>query len=75
MNPNAWIIRGKSLEWIIHDYLMKTGIMDDYATYLIRLMDETKRGFAHTYMTEETEQIRDRRKQQTEEAKKYTHEK
>ena len=76
VNPNAWIIRGKSLERIIMDYLMRTGnIVDDYATYLIHLMDETKRCFNKTYMTEETEEIRERRKQQAIEAQKYIQEK
>ena len=61
MNPNAWIIRGKSLERIIHNYLKNNGnIVDDYAAYLIYLMDETKRNFDKTYMTEETEGIRER---------------
>ena len=72
MNPNAWIIRGKSLERIIQDYLAKTGnIVDDYAAYLIYLMDETKPSFEKTYMTEETEEIRERRKQQAIDAQKY----
>ena len=72
MNPNAWIIRGKSLERIIQDYLAKTGnIVDDYAAYLIYLMDETKLSFEKTYMTEETEEIGERRKQQAIDAQKY----
>lgn len=72
MNPNAWIIRGKSLERVIHDYLKRTGnIIDDYAAYLIHLMDETKRSFDKTYMTEETEEIRERRRQQAIEAQQY----
>ena len=76
MNPNAWIIRGKSLERIIHDYLMRTGnVIDDYAAYLINLMDETKLSLDKTYMTEETEDIRERRKQQTIEAQEYIKEK
>ncbi len=71
MNPNAWIIRGKSLERMIQDYLMRNGnVLDDYAAYLIHLMDETKWQFDHTYMTEETEEIRKRRKQQAIEAQK-----
>ncbi len=75
MNPNAWIIRGKSLERILQDYLIKTGNnIDDYATYLLRLMDETKWQLDHTYMTEETEEIRERRKRQAIEAQKYTQE-
>lgn len=76
MNPNAWIIRGKSLEQIVQDYLMKNGnIIDDYAAYLIHLMDETKRSFNKTYMTEETEEIRERRKRQTIEAQQYIQDK
>lgn len=76
MNPNAWIIRGKSLERIIHDYLLMTGnFRDDYTTYLIQLLNETKRSFDKTYMTEETEEIRERRKQQAIEAQKYIQEK
>ena len=76
MNPNAWIIRGKSLERIIHDYLARTGnIVDDYAAYLIQLMDETKHSFDKMYMTEETEEIRERRKQQAIEAQQYIQEK
>lgn len=73
MNPNAWIIRGKSLEKIIQDYLARTGnIVDDYTAYLIQLRDETKHCFDKTYMTEETEEIRERRKRQTIEAQKHT---
>ena len=76
MNPNAWIIRGKSLERIIQDYLARTGnIIDDYADYLICLMDETKQNLDKTYMTEETEEIRKRRKRQSIEAQKYIQEK
>lgn len=75
MNPTAWIIRGKSLERIIQDYLMNTGnIIDDYASYLLRLMDETKWQFDHTYMTEDTEEIRERRKRQAIETQKYIQE-
>ncbi len=75
MNPNAWIIRGKSLERILEDYLIKTGNnIDDYAAYLLRLMEETKWQLDHTYMTEETEEIRERRKRHAIEAQKYTQE-
>lgn len=76
MNPNAWIIRGKSLERIIGNYFKDVGnIIDDYAAYLLRLMDETICGLNHTYMTEETEEIRERRKIQSIEAQKYIQEK
>lgn len=71
MNPNAWIIRGKSLERMIQNYLIRNGgNIDDYASYLLHLMDETKWRFDHTYMTVETEEIRERRKQQTIEVQK-----
>ncbi|MBO5243143.1 MAG: hypothetical protein J6B36_02815 [Muribaculaceae bacterium] len=76
MNPNAWIIRCKSLERITLNYLAKNGnIIDDYAAYLMRLMDETKYRFDKTYMTEETEKIREFWKQKAIEAQKYTQEK
>ena len=69
INPNAWLIRGKSLERIIHDYLMRTGnFVDDYAAYLIHLMEETQRCLDKTYMTEETEATIERRRQQAVEA-------
>ena len=42
---------------------------------MIYLMDETKRNFDKTYMTEETEEIRERRKQQAIDAQKYIKEK
>lgn len=72
MHPNAWIIRGKSLERIIKDYLVECGdVIDDYVAYLIELMAETKHGFHHTYMTKETEEIRERRRLQVREAQKY----
>ena len=65
MNPNAWIIRGKSLDLMIQDYLTRNGnIIDDYAAYLIHLVDETKWRFDKTYMTEETEEIRKKKKKQ-----------
>lgn len=55
---------------------MKTGnIIDDYAVYLLHLMGETQWRFDHTYMTEETEEIRERRKQQAIDAQQYIHDK
>ncbi len=76
MNPNAWIIRGKSLERMIQEHLLKTGyFIDDYAVYLIDLMNDSKIRLDATYMTVETEEIRERRKQQAIEAQKYTQEK
>ncbi len=59
------------MELIIQDYLKDVGyVMDDYTAYLLRLMDETKWRFNHTYMIEETDEIRERRKQQAIEAQK-----
>ena len=54
---------------------MNVGDIDDYAAYLLRLLDETKSGLNHTYMTKETEEIRERRRLQAIEAQKYTQEK
>ena len=72
MNPNAWIVRGKSLEQLIKDYMPSTGyIIDDYAEYLIGLLTETKWALRKTYMTFETEEIRERRKQRAIEAQEY----
>jgi hypothetical protein len=76
MNPNAWIIRGKSLDQMIRDNIIRNGdIINNYTSHLIYLLNETKIGFDKTYMTEETEEIRERRKRQAAEAQKYTQEK
>lgn len=75
MNPNAWIIRGKSLESMIHEHLKRTRyIVDDFATYLMNLMDDTYQHFEATYMTVETEETIERRRRQAIEAQKYTQE-
>ena len=47
-----------------------SSIISAAAVGKIHLMDETKRSFDKTYMTEETEEIRERRKQQAIEAQK-----
>jgi hypothetical protein len=76
MNPNAWIIRGKSLEQLIHNHLIANGgILDEYAKYLVSLMDETKRGFNKTHMTEISEKFLEQRLKRTIEAQQYTKEK
>ena len=75
MNPNAWIIRGKSLECMFQNYYKRIGyIIDDYAARLLYLIEETTQRLNQTHMTEETEEIRERRKRQAEEAQKYTQE-
>ena len=76
MNPTAWIIRGKSLERIIESYLtINNHIVDDYVVYLIGLMDETKLRLDQTYMTEETEEMKEHRRQQVIEGQKKSQEK
>lgn len=76
MHPNALMIRGKSIEQMIKDHLTKTGnIIDDYVVHLIYLLEETKHLLDQTYMTIETEEIRERRKRQAIEAQKYEQEK
>ena len=72
MNPNALIIQGKSLERMIQNHLIRTeNRVDDYVAYMISLINETKMMLEKTYMTEETEKIRERRKQQATDAQKY----
>ncbi len=51
--------------------MKNNNIIDDYCAHLIELMNDTKLRFDKTYMTEETEEIRERRKQQTIEVQKY----
>ncbi|MCM1519830.1 MAG: hypothetical protein NC098_03515 [Lachnoclostridium sp.] len=65
MNPNAWIIKGKSLESIIHNHLETTGyFIDEYASHLIYLMEKTKLQLDNTHMTIEKDEDRKRRIQQ-----------
>lgn len=73
--PNAVIIRGKSLERFLLDHLDRNhNIFDDYAEYLLKLIDETKEMLDKTFMTVETEEYRERRRQQAKEAERYTKE-
>lgn len=75
MNPNAWIIRAKSIEQIRQDYLALNGnIIDEYVTYLTDMENETILNLEKTYMTEETEEIREHRIQQAIEAQKFIQE-
>ncbi|RXE73650.1 hypothetical protein ED551_07355 [Muribaculaceae bacterium Isolate-013 (NCI)] len=48
--------------------------VDDYAEYLLKLIDETKEMLDKTFMTVETEEYRERRRQQAKEAERYTKE-
>lgn len=52
MNPNAWIIRGKSLEKILQDHQATNGsIYDEHAGYIAALIDDSMRGLIQTHMT------------------------
>ena len=75
MNPNAWLIRGKSLDRMFRIHLARTGDrFDKYAAHLLQLIKESKSHFDKTYITEENEEIKKRRKRQAKEAQKYTQE-
>jgi len=76
MNPNAWIVRGKSLERLLQEYLVKNGdVVDDYADFLKRMIDETYFYYCRTYVAEETDEMRKFRRKQIIDAQKYTQEK
>ncbi|MDE6787322.1 MAG: hypothetical protein K2J46_09845 [Muribaculaceae bacterium] len=69
MNPNAWLIRGKSLDRILQDYLERNGhIYDEHVAYLEALIADTSRGFDKTYMTEITEEFEQCKRQRAIEA-------
>ena len=62
MNPNAIIIRGKSLDKMLMEYLSNNNmIMNDYTRYLMRLIHETNQMLNKTFMTVETDEMRNRR--------------
>ena len=72
MNPNAWLIRNKSLLEIAQDYLDRNGsCVDDYVSYLIHLLEETKLGIERTHMTIATEEFLERKYKQAKESQKY----
>ncbi len=75
MNPNAWIIRGKSLEQMLQGHLTRTqDTIDEYALHLLYLMEDAKLHLKSSYMTEETEEMLERRKEQAFEAQKHANE-
>ncbi len=75
-NPNALIIKGKSLEQMIQKHLLRNGnTIDDHIVYLLHLIDITKIQLDNTFMTEATEAFIERMRQQTIESQKYTQEK
>lgn len=72
MNPNAWIIRGKSLDRILQDYLERNGhIYDSHVAYLETLIADTMCGFDKTYMTPISVKFEQRMRQRSTEAQKY----
>ena len=72
MNPNASIMRGKSLDRILQDYLERNGhIYDGHVAYIEDLIADSMRGLDKTYMTEITEEFEQRRIQRAIEAQKY----
>ena len=76
MNPNALIIRGKSLDNMIQNHLIRNGnIIDDYTIHLVNLLYDTKYKLDHTYMIDETDEIRERRIQEAMENQKRHQEK
>lgn len=57
MNPNAWIIRGKSLLQMIQNRLvMNENIADDYTLQLMQQLKETGNGLDLTFMKKRTEE-------------------
>ena len=61
MNPNAIIIKGKSAETLLLNYLKKNGGLADYYTdYLDLLIMESQQQLANTYMTQLTEELKQR---------------
>lgn len=71
MNPDALLTRGKSLVYILLDYLGSNGnIFDDYADMLTTMIHETSDQLDKTFMREETEEILERRRQRAMEARR-----
>ncbi len=62
MNPNAIIIRGKSLDTILSQYLSSCRIIaPDYVNHITSLILQTQKMLNETFMTEETAEMRKRR--------------
>ena len=75
MNPNAWIIRGKSLDTILQNHVARNGMIhDQYVDYLEALIADTMLGLGKTYMTEITEEFDQRMRQQALENNKKSQE-
>ena len=75
MNPNALVIRGKSLTYMIECYLKNNGnIIDEYYEHLVQLLYETRWQYDRTYLTEINDEFIEHMKQRSIEARKYIQE-
>lgn len=75
MNPKAWLIRGKSLDKILQDYLKMNGhIYDQHVAYLETLIEDSLHGLNKTYMTEIDEGFEQRKRERALEAQKQIQE-
>lgn len=71
-NPNAVIIMGKSLDALLQNHLNANGgYADEYANYLSNLIRITQCLLEHLYMTVETPEIKEHRKESAIDAIKY----
>lgn len=74
-NPNAIIIKAKSLEEEIKRQLMLTcNFNNDYIIYLSKMLDDCKYRLQKTFMTYENDEIRQERLLEIENARIYTNE-
>jgi hypothetical protein len=61
MNPNAIIIKGRSAEAVLFNYLKKNGgLIDSFTDYLYLLMIESQNQLTATHMTQVSEELRQR---------------
>lgn len=59
MNPNAIIIKARSLHALLTKHLYANGYRRDYTTdYIDAMLIQCERDLAHTYWTQETEELR-----------------
>lgn len=71
-NPNAIIIRGKSLEMLIRYRLMENGnVVDSYVQELNKQIEETYNALDNTYWTQGSEDLRLRMQEQAKDAERY----
>lgn len=71
-NPNAIIIRGKSLGMLIRYRLMENGnVVDSYVQELNKQIEETYNALDNTYWTQGSEDLRLRMQEQAKDAERY----